>query len=44
MDLIVTRTRTIQTDTEYGKPDGVFWDELSKERLVEIPVLSERPE
>jgi 5-formyltetrahydrofolate cyclo-ligase len=44
MDLIVTRTRTIQTDTEYGKPDGVFWDELSEERLVEIPVLSERPE
>ncbi|WP_158058496.1 5-formyltetrahydrofolate cyclo-ligase [Halorussus halophilus] len=42
MDLVVTPTRTIRTETEYERPSGVFWDDLSDERLAEIPVLKER--
>ncbi|WP_137286690.1 5-formyltetrahydrofolate cyclo-ligase [Halorussus salinisoli] len=39
MDLVVTPTRTIRTETEFEKPDGLFWGELSEERIAEIPVL-----
>lgn len=39
IDLVVTPTRTIRTETEYERPSGVFWDELSDERINEIPVL-----
>ncbi|UPV75740.1 5-formyltetrahydrofolate cyclo-ligase [Halorussus limi] len=42
MDLLVTPTETIRTDTEYETPSGVFWDELSEERIAEIPVLEGR--
>lgn len=42
MDLLVTPTRTIRTDTKYEKPTSVFWDELSEERITEIPVLAGR--
>ena len=42
MDLLVTPTRTIRTDTEYEKPAGVFWDELTDEHIAEIPVLAGR--
>jgi 5-formyltetrahydrofolate cyclo-ligase len=42
MDLLVTPTRPIRTNTEYEKPTGVFWDELSEERIAEIPVLAGR--
>jgi 5-formyltetrahydrofolate cyclo-ligase len=42
MDLLVTPTRTVRTNTEYQKPTGVFLDELSDERIDEIPVLAGR--
>ena len=42
MDLVATPTRTIRTETEYERPSGVLWDELSEERIAEIPVLAER--
>ncbi|WP_435180559.1 5-formyltetrahydrofolate cyclo-ligase [Halorussus sp. AFM4] len=42
MDLVVTPTRTIQTETAFEKPPGVFWDELSEERVAEISVLEGR--
>ena len=42
MDLVVTPTRTIRTETEYERPSGVFRDELSDERIAEIPVLEAR--
>ena len=42
MDLVVTPTRTIRTGAEYERPDGVFWDELSEERIAEMPVLESR--
>ncbi|MFC4448455.1 5-formyltetrahydrofolate cyclo-ligase [Halorussus aquaticus] len=42
MDLVVTPTETIRTETEYEKPEGVFWDQLSEERIAEIPTLERR--
>jgi len=42
MDLLVTPSRLIRTDIEYEKPTGVFWDELSDERIAEVPVLAGR--
>jgi 5-formyltetrahydrofolate cyclo-ligase len=39
MDLVVTPTETIRTETEFERPAGVFWDALSDERIAEIPVL-----
>lgn len=42
IDLLVTPTRTIRTDSEYEKPHGVFWSELSEERIGEMPVLEGR--
>lgn len=42
MDLIVTPNRTVRTKTEYEKPSGVFWGELSEERIAEMPVLEGR--
>ena len=42
MDLVVTPTRTVRTKTTYPKPDGLFRDELSEERIAEIPVLRTR--
>jgi 5-formyltetrahydrofolate cyclo-ligase len=41
MDLIVTPSRRVRTETEYGTPAGVFREELSAERIAEIPVLEE---
>ncbi|NHN60730.1 5-formyltetrahydrofolate cyclo-ligase [Halorussus rarus] len=42
MDLVVTPTRTIRTETGHEKPSGVLWDDLPEERVAEIPVLDGR--
>jgi 5-formyltetrahydrofolate cyclo-ligase len=42
LDLIVTPTRTIRTETSYERPTGVDWDALDTARVDEIPVLAER--
>jgi len=42
MDLVVTPSETIRTETEFERPTGVFWDALSDERIAEIPVLETR--
>ena len=39
MDLVVTPTRTVETDGSLARPGGVDWDALSEERIDEIPVL-----
>ena len=45
LDAVVTPERTVRTDAAREKPPGVFWDELSDERVAEIPVLERfRPE
>ena len=45
LDAVVTPKRTVRPDAPREKPAGVFWDELSAERIEEIPVLGRfRPE
>ncbi len=45
LDAVVTPERTVRTETPRQKPTGMFWDELSAERVEEIPVLERfRPE
>ena len=44
MDLVVTPSRTVRTDTG-AKPTGVDWDALPSERVAEMPLLERlRPE
>jgi 5-formyltetrahydrofolate cyclo-ligase len=40
LDVVCTPTRAIRTDAG-EKPEGLFWDELSEDRIGEIPVLDE---
>jgi len=42
MDAVVTPERTIETGSEYGKPDGVDWAALDDEKIAEIPILQEK--
>ncbi|USZ66759.1 5-formyltetrahydrofolate cyclo-ligase [Halorussus salilacus] len=42
MDLVATPTRTIRTETEYERPEGVDWEALSEERIDEMPVLQNK--
>jgi len=39
LDLVVTPTRTISTEVVAGRPDGLYWGDLSAEKISEIPVL-----
>lgn len=39
LDLIVTPTRTIETDAAAERPDGLYWDDIAAEKIDEIPVL-----
>jgi 5-formyltetrahydrofolate cyclo-ligase len=39
IDIIVTPKQTIRTDTTHDKPSGLYWSDLSEERIEEIPVL-----
>ena len=39
LDAVVTPERTVRTDVARERPTGVFWDQLSDERIAEIPVL-----
>ena len=39
MDLVVTPDRRIRTDSGARKPEGISWDELSSEKIEEIPIL-----
>jgi 5-formyltetrahydrofolate cyclo-ligase len=40
MDLVATPTRTVRTETDYDRPAGVFWEDLSEERIDAIPALA----
>lgn len=39
LDVIATPTQLLRTDTDYEKPAGIIWDDLSDDRIEEIPVL-----
>jgi len=39
VDLIVTPTQVIVTNTAIPKPQGIYWHRLSSQKLAQIPVL-----
>jgi len=39
LDLIVTPTQTIETESTARRPEGLYWDDLDSETIDEIPVL-----
>ena len=39
LDLIVTPTRTIETESTAERPKGLYWDDLDAETIAEVPVL-----
>lgn len=39
LDVVVTPTRTIETDSAANRPEGLYWDDLAAEKIEEIPVL-----
>jgi 5-formyltetrahydrofolate cyclo-ligase len=39
IDLICTPDRTVRPAVPGGKPTGIAWDELTAERIAEIPIL-----
>ena len=39
VDLVVTPERVIRTRTAHRKPEGIRWQELSRDQLAAIPVL-----
>ncbi len=41
LDVIVTPTRTIRTDTKQQKPDRIYWDLLPAHKIEEIPLLQQ---
>lgn len=41
VDIIVTPTRVIRTNTAYKKPPGILWDKVDARMMNEIPLLKE---
>eukprot|EP00667_Euglena_gracilis_P013360 EG_transcript_13775 len=41
VDIIVTPTQVIFTDTKIPKPTGILWDKLSPQKLAQIKVLQQ---
>jgi 5-formyltetrahydrofolate cyclo-ligase len=41
IDIIVTPTRVVRTDSKLPKPSGIIWELLDPERLEEMPILKE---
>jgi len=39
LNLIVTPTRTIETESTGRRPDGLYWEDIDAETIAEIPVL-----
>jgi len=39
LELIVTPTRTIETESVARRPEGLYWADLDAETIAEIPVL-----
>ena len=39
LDVVITPERTIRTETQYRRPEGIDWAALDDERIEEIPVL-----
>jgi len=41
VDVIVTPTRVLRTDTRQPKPDRIYWELLPEEKIQAIPLLRE---
>mmetsp|Transcript_21384 Transcript_21384/g.42461 ORF Transcript_21384/g.42461 Transcript_21384/m.42461 type:complete len:437 (+) Transcript_21384:182-1492(+) len=41
VDIICTPTRTVRTETKTPKPEGIYWDLLSPQKLSQIRVLQQ---
>jgi len=39
IDIIVTPTKIIRTNTKYKKPKGILWEHLTKEKIEQIPLI-----
>jgi len=39
LELVVTPTRTVETNAVADRPDGLYWDDIAAEKIEEIPVL-----
>ncbi|MHA1593796.1 MAG: 5-formyltetrahydrofolate cyclo-ligase [Candidatus Baldrarchaeia archaeon] len=39
VDIIVTPTRVIRTNTSYPKPNRILWNKLTKEAIEKMPIL-----
>ena len=39
LDLVVTPTRTVETNAVADRPNGLYWDDITAEKIEEIPVL-----
>ncbi|XP_054468025.1 methenyltetrahydrofolate synthase domain-containing protein isoform X1 [Anoplopoma fimbria] len=39
VDFILTPTRVIETNCQFPKPQGIFWNKLDSEKLEKIPIL-----
>ncbi|MGQ4833673.1 MAG: 5-formyltetrahydrofolate cyclo-ligase [Candidatus Asgardarchaeia archaeon] len=39
VDIIVTPTQIIRTSTKYKKPKGIYWEDLPREKIEQIPLL-----
>ncbi|MHA1723026.1 MAG: 5-formyltetrahydrofolate cyclo-ligase [Candidatus Baldrarchaeia archaeon] len=39
IDIIVTPTKIIRTNTKYKKPRGILWEHLTKEKIEQIPLI-----
>lgn len=39
IDIIVTPTKIIRTNTKYKKPRGILWEHLTKEKVEQIPLI-----
>ena len=39
VDVIITPTKIIRTNTKYNKPKGILWEHLTEEKIEKIPLL-----
>jgi 5-formyltetrahydrofolate cyclo-ligase len=44
VDIVVTPTRVLRTESQLPKPAGILWDRLEPHRLEEMPILKELKE
>jgi len=41
VDAIITPTRVIRTRRKIQQPEGIIWEKIAPDQLLNIPILSE---